>query len=87
MPTVIIPFPLRIHCNNQREVLLEGNTLSETMDRLFKKHPGLKVVGDDCRLLSVFVNNKLTNTGMDQWDQLSLNKDDEIAFIIPICGG
>lgn len=87
MPTVIIPFPLRTHCNNQREVVLEGNTLRETMDRLFKKHPGLKVVADDCRLLSVFINNKLTNTGMDHWKQLSLNKDDEIAFIIPICGG
>jgi len=87
MPTVIIPFPLRIHCNNQREITIEGSTVRETMDRLFQDYPGLKAMDEDSGLLSICVNNKLTRTAMAQWDQLSLNRDDEIALIIPICGG
>ncbi|MDY6951646.1 MAG: hypothetical protein SWE60_09045 [Thermodesulfobacteriota bacterium] len=87
MPTVIIPFPLRIHCNNKREVNVEGHTLKETMEGLFREHPELKAIGDDTELLAICINNKLTRTARDQWDLVYLNGDEEIALIIPICGG
>ncbi|MDY6988689.1 MAG: MoaD/ThiS family protein [Thermodesulfobacteriota bacterium] len=87
MPTVIIPFPLRTHGNNQREITIVGSTLKKTMDRLFHDYPGLKAMDDDSGLLFICINSKLIKASIDKWDRLSLNKNDEIVLIIPICGG
>ena len=87
MPRVIIPLPLRKYSNYQREVIIDGDTLKATMDRLFQQYPGLKTMHEDSGLLFISINNRFIKTGADNWDQLSLSKDDEIAFIIPIAGG
>ena len=87
MPRVVIPFPLRKYANDQREVIIDAETLKETMDRLFQRYPEFDTMNEDPGILSVCINNKLISTGIDEWDQLSLNKDDEITLIIPIAGG
>ena len=87
MPKFIIPFPLREHVDNQREVMVDGNSLKETMEQFWRRYPALKRVNHDSSLLSIFVNSRLIRTGIETWDSLSLNKDDEITLIIPIAGG
>lgn len=87
MPKVIIPSPLRIHTDEQREVVIDGDNLKESMERLLRQYPGLKNVNDNSDLLSIFINSRLIRMGIENWDQLSLNNDDEIMLIIPIAGG
>ncbi len=87
MPKVIIPSPLRKHTDDQREVVIDGDNLKESMERLLRQYPGLKNVNDNSALLSIFINSRLIRIGIENWDQLSLNNDDEIMLIIPIAGG
>ncbi|MDY6987463.1 MAG: MoaD/ThiS family protein [Thermodesulfobacteriota bacterium] len=87
MPKVIIPSPLREYVDNQREVVVDGNSLKETMERFLQQYPALRIINHDSALLSVFVNSRLVRTGMETWGSLSLNSDDEITLIIPIAGG
>jgi len=87
MPKFIIPSPLREYVDNQREVVVDGNSLKETMERFWRRYPALKTVNHDSALLSIFVNSTLIRTGIETWGSLSLNKDDEITLIIPIAGG
>ena len=87
MPKIIIPSPLRKYANNQREVIIDGDSLKETMERLVQQYPGFEIMNDDSAFLSIFINSRLIRTGIEKWDQLSLNSDDEITLIIPIAGG
>jgi molybdopterin converting factor small subunit len=87
MPRVIIPSPLRKYTDNQREVTVDGRSVKQAMDRLFQEYPGFSSINDELPLLSIFINSKLVRSGIEEWDQLSLNNDDEISLIIPIAGG
>ena len=87
MAKVIIPFPLRKYADNQREVIISGENLKETMELLLRQYPGLETINHDSALLSIFINNELIRTGNEKWDTLILNNEDEIALIIPIAGG
>lgn len=87
MPRIIIPSPLREHTNNQREVVVDGDSLKETMECLLQEYPRLKAINHDFALLSIFVNSKMIRVEVDEWDRLSLGRDDEVALIIPIAGG
>ena len=87
MPKVIIPFSCRNCTDNQHEINMDGESLEEIMEGLWRRHPGLKIILDDPAMLSIFVNNRLVTTGIEKWDALSLNKEDEIALILPIAGG
>jgi len=87
MPRVIIPFPLRKHADNQREIVIHGNSLKETIERLWQQYPGFKTLNDDSVLVSIFINNKLVRTAFEKWDELSLKRDDEVSLVIPIAGG
>ncbi|MDY6952759.1 MAG: MoaD/ThiS family protein [Thermodesulfobacteriota bacterium] len=87
MPKVIVPSPLRKHVDNQREVVVDGNSLKETMEHFLQQYPALKAMNHDSALLSIFVNSRLVRTGMETWENLSLNSDDEITLIVPIAGG
>ncbi|UCD86274.1 MAG: MoaD/ThiS family protein [Desulfobacterales bacterium] len=87
MPRIIIPYPLRKYANNQREVTVDGGNVQEAMDRLFQKYPGFKTINDELGLVSIFINGRLARTGTDEWDDLSLNDEDEVTLIIPIAGG
>ena len=87
MPKVIIPFSCRNYTDNQHEINMDGESLEEIMEGLWRRHPELKTMLDDSAMLSIFVNSKLVTTGSEKWDLVSLNKEDEIALIIPIAGG
>jgi hypothetical protein len=87
MPKVIIPFSFRNYTDNQHEINMAGESLKEIMEGLWRQHPGLKSILDDSALLSIFVNSRMITTGIEKWDTISLNREDEIAFIIPIAGG
>lgn len=87
MAKVIIPFPLRKYTDNQREVIIDGDNLEETMELLLRQYPGLETINHDSALLSIFINNKLIRTGNEKWSTFNLNNEDEIAIIIPIAGG
>ena len=87
MPKVIIPFSCRNYTDNQHEINMDGESLEEIMEGLWTRHPGLKTIFDDTAMLSIFVNSRLVTTGIEKWDAVSLNKEDEIALIIPIAGG
>jgi molybdopterin converting factor small subunit len=87
MPKVIIPFSCRNYTDNQQEINLDGDSLEEIMEGLWRRHPELKITLDDSAMLSIFVNSKLVTTGIEKWDEVPLNKEDEIALIIPIAGG
>ncbi len=87
MSRVIISSPLRKFTNNQRQVTVDGGSLKEAMDCLLGQYPGLNRIVNDCALLSVFINSKMVRSSAEKWDKVSLNKDDEIALIIPIAGG
>jgi len=68
-------------------VVVDGNSLKETMERFLQQYPALRIINHDSALLSIFVNSRLVRTGMETWDSLSLNSDDEITLIVPIAGG
>ena len=87
MPKIIIPSPLRKYADNQREVVIDGDSLQETMERLLLEYPQLEAMNNDSALLSVFINSRLIRTGIEKWDTLTLNSEDEITLIIPIAGG
>ena len=87
MPKVIIPFSCRNYTDNQHEINMDGESLEEIMKGLWSRHPGLKIILDDTAMLSIFVNSRLVTTGIEKWDVVSLNKEDEIALILPIAGG
>lgn len=87
MPKVIIPFSCRNYTDNQHEINMDGESLEEIMKGLWSRHPGLKTIFDDTAMLSIFVNSRLVTTGIEKWDAVSLNKEDEIALILPIAGG
>ena len=87
MPKVIIPFSFRSYTDNQHEINMDGESLKEIMEGLWRQHPGLKIILDDPAMLSIFVNSRLVTTGIEKWDVVSLNREDEIALIIPIAGG
>ena len=87
MPKIIIPIPYREHTDNQADINLTGENLKEFMEGLWRQYPGMKTILDDSALLSIFVNNKLVTTGIEKWGEVSLDKGDEIALIIPIAGG
>ena len=87
MPKIIIPFSCRNYTDNQHEINIDGESLEEIMEGLSRRHPELKIILDDPALLSIFVNSKLVTTGIEKWDVVSLNKEDEIALIVPIAGG
>ena len=87
MPKVIIPFSCRDCTDNQHEINMDGESLEEVMEGLWRRHPGLKIILDDPAMLSIFVNNRLVTTGIEKWDAVSLNKEDEISLILPIAGG
>ena len=87
MPKVIIPFACRNYTDNQHEINIDGESLEEIMEGLWRRHPGLKTILDDPVMLSIFVNSRLVTTGIEKWHVVSLNKEDEIALIVPIAGG
>jgi len=87
MATLIIPFPFRKYTENQREVTVAGEDLTEILDGLLKRHSGLQVINDQPGLLSIFINGKSITGGAEDWKNVAVTDSDEISLIIPIAGG
>jgi len=87
MATIIIPFPFRKHTDNNREIVLSGESLGKVMDGLLEQYTGLQVINDQPGLLSIFVNGKSIIGGPETWSEVAVNDSDEISLIIPIAGG
>ena len=87
MATIIIPFPLRQHTENQREVVIPGQDLAAVMTGLLERHPGLEVVERQPGLLSLFINGRAVTEPPERWSQVAVVPEDEISLIIPIAGG
>lgn len=87
MPKIIIPSSIRKHTENHREITLQATNFKDGIDELLKRYPGLEVVMNNGSLLSFFLNNKLIKTSTENWDTIQLEREDEIALIIPIAGG
>ncbi len=87
MARVIIPFPFRKHTENQREVDIEGTSLSQVIEGLVQRYPGLQTMHDQPALLSVFVNGRQVRDQAGGWHSVPLRSDDEVSLIIPIAGG
>ncbi|HFQ88974.1 MAG TPA: hypothetical protein ENK27_02760 [Desulfobulbus sp.] len=87
MARIIIPFPFRKHTENRREVDIEGASLSQVIEGLVHRYPGLKTINDQPALLSVFINGRQVQGKTGEWDSVPLRSDDEVSLIIPIAGG
>jgi molybdopterin converting factor small subunit len=87
MAKVVIPYPLRKHTNNQREINIDGSNIKETIDTLFNNFPGLKDSLKQLDFMAVFLNGERINNDTAQWPGISVKAEDEISIILPIAGG
>ena len=88
--TVRIPTPLQRLTNGQAQVQCEGTTVSELLNDLEKRHPGIKEricdeQGKLRRFVNVFVNEE--DIRFLQGDQTAVKSGDEVSIIPAIAGG
>src|SRR3990167_3017700 len=88
--TVRIPTPLQRLTNGQSEVACEGRTVTELLNDLEKRHPGIKerICDQDGKLrrfVNVFVNEE--DIRFLQGDQTAVKDGDEVSIIPAIAGG
>ncbi len=88
--TVRIPTPLQRLTNGQSEVESAGKNVSELLEDLERRHPGIKErICDESgklrRFVNVFVNEE--DIRFLQGDQTSLKDGDEVSIIPAIAGG
>ena len=88
--TVRIPTPLQRLTNGQGEVESTGKNVSELLEDLERRHPGIKErICDESgklrRFVNVFVNEE--DIRFLQGDQTALKDGDEVSIIPAIAGG
>ena len=88
--TVRIPTPLQRLTNGQGEVPCHGSTVTELLDDLEKRHPGVKEricdeQGKLRRFVNIFVNEE--DIRFLQGDQTAIKDGDEVSIIPAIAGG
>ena len=88
--TVRIPTPLQRLTNGQGEVSCEGKTVSELLDDLEKRYPGIKErlydeKGQLRRFVNIFVNEE--DIRFMQGDQTAVKDGDDVSIIPAIAGG
>ncbi|HHL40166.1 MAG TPA: MoaD/ThiS family protein [Deltaproteobacteria bacterium] len=87
---VRIPTPLRKITGGQDEVTAEGATVSEVIEDLEKRHPGLKErICDEDGNLRRFINIYINDEDIRFRDNLSTptSDGDELSIIPAIAGG
>ena len=87
---VRIPTPLQRLTNGQAEVQCEGTTVTELLNDLEKRYPGVKEricdeQGKLRRFVNVFVNEE--DIRFMQGDQTAVKEGDEVSIIPAIAGG
>ena len=88
--TVRIPTPLQRLTNGQSEVQCDGKTVTELLQDLEKRYPGIKEricdeQGKLRRFVNVFVNEE--DIRFMQGDQTQIKEGDEVSIIPAIAGG
>ena len=88
--TVRIPTPLQRLTNGQGEVACEGQTVTELLGDLERRHPGIKEricdeKGQLRRFVNVFVNEE--DIRFLHGDQTAIKDGDEVSIIPAIAGG
>jgi len=87
MPKVIIPYPLRKHTENKKDIEMAGENLQETVDALVAGYPGLEPSFKSMDFIYLFINGKRVLKEQDEWVKISLKSDDEVSVVLPIAGG
>lgn len=87
---VRIPTPLQRITNGQGEVACEGKTVTELLEDLERRYPGIRAricdeQGRLRRFVNVFVNEE--DIRFLQGDQTPLKDGDEVSIIPAIAGG
>lgn len=87
--TVRIPTPLRTLTGGSDEVAIEGGTVSEVLENLEKKHPGLKErLCDEKGNVRRFVNIYANEEDIRFLDNLATKvKDGDSVSIVPAIAG
>jgi sulfur-carrier protein len=88
--TVLIPTPLRRFTDGQAKVIVAGTTVSEALDALNARYPGIgdRLLDDEGqirRFVNVFVNGK--NVRDADGGQTALAPGDELGIIPAMAGG
>jgi molybdopterin converting factor small subunit len=90
MPTLKIPTPLRPYANNQRDLTLSGEIVSEVLQAAVEQYPELNkhLFGEDHQLRP-FVNLFLGEENVNQLQGLDtrLEEHDTLLIIPSIAGG
>jgi molybdopterin synthase sulfur carrier subunit len=86
---VRIPTPLRTLTGGADEVSIEGSTVSELIDNLEKKHPGIKERLCDEKGVRRFVNIYANEEDIRFLDNLQtkLKEGDSVSIVPAIAGG
>ena len=87
--TVHIPTPLRTLTGGADQVSIDGGTVSEVLDNLEKKHPGLKERVCDEKGVRRFVNIYANEEDIRFLDNLAtkLKEGDSVSIVPAIAGG
>ena len=90
MPSIRIPTPLRSYVENESEVAVDGETVTEAIENLIANYPAIQphLFNDDGQLRP-FVNLFLGEDNVRdlQGGQTKLKKDDRLMLIPSIAGG
>ncbi len=87
MAKVAIPYPLRKHVDNQKSVSIDGSNLKEVIDTLLETYSGLKESFKSMDFMYIFVNGKRVLKDAEDWGNISIKEDDDLALVLPIAGG
>ena len=87
--TVRIPTPLRNHTDGKDVVAVDGSTISELIDNLEAKHPGIKTKIVDAKGVRRFVNIFVGDEDIRFMEGIktSVKDGDEVSIIPAIAGG
>jgi molybdopterin converting factor small subunit len=90
MSIVRIPPVLRQATGGEREVELSGSTVSEILDALYEKHPGVRTQlqtpdGELHRFVNVYLNDE--DVRLLSWLDTEVSEDDTLLILPAMAGG
>lgn len=90
MSTVKIPPVLRDAVGGQRELEVDGDTVSEVLERLYDDHPAVREQlmtpeGELHRFVNVYVNDEDVRLG--EWLETEVGDGDTVLILPAMAGG
>lgn len=86
--TVLIPYALRSHVDDQESMEIEAETVAGLLDTLVNRHDRLRALAEDDGLRSViniYVNDQ--NIQYLEGDDTPLENGDVVTLVLAIAGG